>query len=118
MKRKAIRIHREISPEKEAEIRRISEQILREEKAELSAMAREAFKEYDAAKAELARAAELLKAERTKQGLSLTDIEGRTGIHRAALCRLENLVEANPKIATLERIAQALGKRLIVGLED
>ena len=61
-------------------------------------------------------AAELLKAERESQGLSLADMQTRTGISRAALCRLENLVDANPTIATLTRIAEALGKQLVVGL--
>jgi DNA-binding phage protein len=60
----------------------------------------------------------LLKAERIKKGLSLGDIQERTGIERSTLSRLENNVEANPTIGTLERYASALGKRVRVALDD
>jgi DNA-binding phage protein len=118
MKRQAKRSDRTLSPEMEKKLRIAAEKILREEKKELSANAREVFKKYEAARIELARTAQLLKAERELQGLSLADMQRRTGIDRAVLCRLENLVDANPTVATLERIAHAMGKRLIVGLQD
>ena len=60
----------------------------------------------------------LLKAERLRQELSLSDIQQRTGIERPNLSRLENEVEANPTIATLVRYAEALGKRLLIVLDD
>jgi transcriptional regulator with XRE-family HTH domain len=44
----------------------------------------------------------------SRQGLSLADIHAKTGIGRAAICRLENLVDANPTVATLDRMAAAL----------
>ncbi|MEX0866427.1 MAG: helix-turn-helix transcriptional regulator [Pirellulales bacterium] len=59
-----------------------------------------------------------LRTERERQGLSLADINERTGIDRAALSRLENNQEANPTLATLERYAQAVGKHLIVLLSE
>ena len=118
MKRQAKRSTQTLTAEKQAEVRRTREKILREEKAELSAAARTVFGEYEAVQAELARVAELLKAERQSQKLSLADMQQRTGIDRAVLCRLENLVEANPTIGTLNRIAAAMGKRLVVGLQD
>ena len=118
MKRQAKRIHRTLSPEKQAELKRVRDRILKDERAELSAKARQALKEYELAQTELVRVAELLKAERHSQGLSLADLQKKTGISRAALCRLENLVDANPTVATLERIAQAMGKRLFVGLGE
>lgn len=59
----------------------------------------------------------LLKAEREARGLSLSDLEERSGIGRAALSRLENEAEPNPTIVTLTRYAEALGKRLVVSLE-
>jgi len=59
-----------------------------------------------------------LRDERERQGLSLADINARTGIDRAALSRLENNEDANPTLATLERYAGAIGKQLIVLLSD
>lgn len=43
-----------------------------------------------------------LRAERERKGLSLADLNERTGIDRAALSRLENNEEANPTINTLD----------------
>ena len=37
---------------------------------------------------------------------------------RSALCRLETDLEANPTVTTLGRYAQALGKRLLIVLQD
>jgi hypothetical protein len=59
-----------------------------------------------------------LRAERERQGLSLADINERTGIDRAALSRLENNEEANPTLATLERYAAAVGKQMVVLLSE
>jgi predicted transcriptional regulator len=55
-----------------------------------------------------------LKRERQAQGLSLSDVEKRTGIGRAALSRLENETELNPTVVTLTRYAEALGKEVVV----
>ena len=118
MKREAKRVMVTFSPEKLEELRKLRETIEREEKDELVAMARKIFAEDMATSAELAHTAELLKTERESQGLSLANMQDRTGISRAALCRLENLVDANPTISTLTRIAEALGKQLVVGLVD
>ena len=59
-----------------------------------------------------------LRTERERQGLSLADINERTGIDRAALSRLENNEDANPTLATLERYAQAVGKQMVVLLSE
>ena len=59
-----------------------------------------------------------LRAERKRQGLSLADINERTGIDRAALSRLENNEDANPTLATLERYAEAVGKQMVVLLSE
>ena len=59
-----------------------------------------------------------LKAERERQGLSLADMQERTGIDRAALSRLENSQDANPTLATLERYAEAIGKQMVVLLSE
>jgi DNA-binding phage protein len=59
-----------------------------------------------------------LRAERERQGLSLADINERTGIDRAALSRLENNEDANPTLNTLERYAEAVGKQMVVLLSE
>ena len=59
-----------------------------------------------------------LKAERVRLGLSLADINERSGIDRAALSRLENNEDANPTLSTLERYAAAVGKQMVVLLSD
>jgi DNA-binding Xre family transcriptional regulator len=58
-----------------------------------------------------------LKAAREARGLSLADIRSQTGIERSALSRLENALP-NVTLRTLERYAQAVGKRIVVQLED
>ncbi len=118
MKRQAKRIQLPLSAEKLLELRQVRETIDREEKPELLVKARSIRRQHEAAQAELARAAELLKDERLAQGLSLADIHQRSGISRAALCRIENLVESNPTIDTLDRIAKALGKQLVIALQN
>jgi transcriptional regulator with XRE-family HTH domain len=65
----------------------------------------------------LREAFQLLKADRQAQGLSLTDLEKRTGIGRGALSRLENDAEANPTVTTLLRYSEALGRKLVVRFE-
>jgi len=50
-----------------------------------------------------------LRAERQRLGLSLADIESRSGLRRSALSRLENDKNANPTLLTLQRYAAALG---------
>lgn len=53
-----------------------------------------------------------LKAERERQGLSLAEVEKRSGIDKGTLSRLENGRQINPTVDTLARIAVALGKSL------
>ena len=59
-------------------------------------------------------AIDALRRERQAQGLSLSDVERRSGIGRAALSRLENETELNPTVVTLTRYAEALGKEVVV----
>ena len=56
-----------------------------------------------------------LRQLREEQGLSLTDMEERTGMTRANLCRLEN-EGRNIQLRTVERYARALGCRVEVQL--
>jgi DNA-binding Xre family transcriptional regulator len=56
-----------------------------------------------------------LRQLRAEQGLSLSDMEMRTGMTRANLCRLEN-EGRNIQLRTVERYARALGCRVEVQL--
>ena len=53
----------------------------------------------------------------TDAGVSLTDLAAKAGMQKSSLSRLENQ-DRNPTVRTLERIAAALGKRLVVRVED
>ena len=59
-----------------------------------------------------------LKAAREAKGLSLADMTHLTGMDRSALSKLESGQRANPTVETLVRYAEAVGKRLIVSLND
>ena len=51
-------------------------------------------------------------------GISVAELRQRTGIGRSALSRLENDPQANPTITTLARVADALGKQLVIRLVE
>lgn len=72
----------------------------------------------EAGQAALRETFRVLKEERQRQSLSLSDLEERTGMSRPSLSRLENDLESNPTITTLSRYAEALGKTLVVTLVD
>ncbi|MEW4568882.1 helix-turn-helix transcriptional regulator [Tautonia sp. JC769] len=59
-----------------------------------------------------------LKSAREAKGLSLADVAQRSGIDRAALSRLENEHNVNPKLETLGRYAGALGLELTIAIDD
>lgn len=59
-----------------------------------------------------------LQAERQKQGVTLAQLAERSGIDKARLSRLENDPFPNVTIDTLERLAAALGKDLVITLKD
>ena len=71
-----------------------------------------------AAVAQLHDAFALLRTERQSKGISLAELRDRTGIGRSALSRLENAPEANPTITTLTRVADALGKQIVIQLVE
>ena len=58
------------------------------------------------------------RAERERQGLSLTDLQERTHIDRATISKLERGEIPNPTVGTLRVYAAGLGKRLAIGLAD
>jgi transcriptional regulator with XRE-family HTH domain len=59
-----------------------------------------------------------LKDAREAKGLSLADLTELTGMDRSALSKLETGQRLNPTIETLIRYAAAVGKRLVVSLEN
>ena len=59
-----------------------------------------------------------LKKARERAGLSLSRLAELSGIDKAALSRLESGRHPNPTLDTLARYARAVGKRLVVSLED
>jgi transcriptional regulator with XRE-family HTH domain len=59
-----------------------------------------------------------LREAREAENVSLAELEKRTGIRKSALSRLENSNAPNPTLATLQRYAEALGKRLAVSVDD
>jgi len=67
---------------------------------------------------ELAKALSALRAERERQGLSLSDVSERSGIDRATLSMLEAGKVTNPTVGTLRALARALNKQLSWSLVD
>ena len=57
-----------------------------------------------------------LRAERERLGLSLADVEQRSGLRRSVLSRLENDNTSNPTLLTLQRYATAIGMTLHTSL--
>jgi ribosome-binding protein aMBF1 (putative translation factor) len=104
----------ERTPEERARIREIREKF-QKEKPSLDDLL--ATGDYDGpvpqgAYLELRRLMHILRKERERQGLSLTDIAERTGMDKAALSRLETGKQINPTIDTLWRYAHAVGRLL------
>ena len=115
-KREARRLRRELTSGEKQRWRQAREEAERD-KEEILANGRKIKAASNRAKVALRDALKILKVEREAQGLSLSDIERRSGIGRAALSRLENETEPNPTMVTLTRYAEALGKSLVVSLE-
>lgn len=116
-RREAKRVRREFTPEEKQRVEE-ARRLVATEKDEILAKARKYKAEYDASHAPLSDALGMLKAERIRQGLSLADLQERTGIERSNLSKLESEADLNPTVATLSRYAEALGKKLVVALED
>lgn len=72
----------------------------------------------DISSVRLAEIGKLLRVLRIKRGLSLSDMQGRTGIDRAALSRIENGRDTNPTIGTIARIADAMSETLFVSTAE
>ena len=57
-----------------------------------------------------------LREAREAAGVSLAEMESRTGICKSALSRLENSQAPNPTLAYLQRYAAAIGCRLVLSV--
>ena len=64
---------------------------------------------------EIARA---LKEMRQHANMSLAEVSAKTGMDRATISRLENGMYPNTTINTINRLAQAYGKRFTFRMED
>jgi ribosome-binding protein aMBF1 (putative translation factor) len=67
---------------------------------------------------ELAAVLAAFRAERERQGLSLTDVQERAHLERSMVSKLERGEIPNPTVGTLRAFAAALGKRLTLGLAE
>lgn len=113
----AKRSERTLSDSERVRLRELRERV-ESEKAEIIAEGRSHKAAHDRAVSRLREVMQLLRAERTRQGLSLADMQERTGIARSALSRLESDPSANPTLTTITRYAEALGKDLRILLAD
>ena len=111
--RQAKRIHRELTPAEKERWNRAGEEA-ESHKEEILAKGRRIKAARNRVNAAVREAMNALKLERRAQGLSLSDVEKRSGIGRAALSRLENETELNPTVVTLSRYAAALGKEVVL----
>ena len=112
-KQRTTRIYRELTPEEQQRWNRANAEA-ESEKEDILAKARRLKAARNRVNVAVREAMKALKRERQAQGLSLSDVEKRTGIGRAALSRLENETELNPTVVTLTRYAEALGKEVVV----
>jgi DNA-binding phage protein len=111
------RIYRQATVEEQERHKRIREQT-QEELPDITQRAKQKLAEAMQRGIAMQHAMALLKTERLKKGLSLSDMKERTGIERSTLSRLENNAEANPTVNTLMRYADAVGKKVFVVLAD
>lgn len=110
----AKRIYKRMPEEFREKMKRDRELIEREELDELMSFGRKALARQELLDGALA----ALKAEREAQGVSLSEMEKRTGISKSALSRLENEPNANPTVSTLMRIAEALGREITIQITN
>jgi DNA-binding phage protein len=111
------RIYRQATVEEQERHKRIREQI-QEELPDIQQRAQQKLAAAMQRGIAIQHTMAVLKAERMKKGLSLSDMKERTGIERSTLSRLENNAEANPTVNTLMRYADAVGKKVFIVLAD
>lgn len=105
------RVYRQLTPDERERLKKArSETEARRD--EILTEGRVRKQALEATRREVVRTITALGAERERLGLSLTDVEARSGLKRSALSRLENNLDANPTLLTLQRYAAALGLTL------
>ncbi len=111
------RINRELTPAEAAKVAASrhdaelnQEAIVREGRKHLKA--------WKTMRADVQATLQRLKLERERLGLSLTDIQDRSGIRKSVLSRLENDSRANPTLLTLQRYAAAVGLVLAMQVQQ
>ncbi len=115
MKKKAVHKTKVLTPTERDRMKRLQAE-LDSEKDEIIASGRALLDAHDAMIAALLAD---LRSAKEKQNLSLNDLQTRTGIDRAQLSRLfSESGGTNPTIQTLERLASACGKRVVLSLQD
>lgn len=87
---------------------------IEEEKPELARWARDVQARK---RAMLQEVTELLRAARESSGMTLEQLQQATGIDAAQLSKLLK-ADGNPTLYTLQRVADALGKRLVISLAE
>lgn len=117
-KQRAIkRTFRKATPEqikKNREVRKLIE----EEKEELFEEARVIKAITDGDCVNINKVFPLLRKIRRRKEITLADIEEASDISVSSLSRLENTEDNNPKISTLERYADAIGKELFIVVKN
>lgn len=109
-------VKRELTPAQRAR-REAGVKAAESDRAAIVARGREALRSLPAHDV-LQQAFARLREERVRQGLTLAQVEQRSGIGAPALSRLETSAASNPTIDTICRVAMALGKRVKIELED
>lgn len=107
-------------PRMTAEERQRFEQTVREEqgaKAENIEAARAVLPRLMADCEQAVRIVRQFREAREAAGVSLAELEQRTGIRESVLSRLENSKAPNPTLATLQRYADAIGARVVFSIE-
>ncbi|MFV1969028.1 MAG: helix-turn-helix domain-containing protein [Pirellulaceae bacterium] len=108
-------------PRMTAEERQPFEQAVAEEQAakeENTEAARAVLPRLMADCEQAARIVRQLHEAREAAGVSLAELEQRTGIRKSVLSRLENSKAPNPTLATLQRYCDAIGKRVSFSIEE
>ncbi len=106
-----------ITPMQLAQVERVRNSIVRD-KAKILATLDELAERHERRTVALREALKLLKEARQAKGVTLPELATRTGIGKGALSRLENDPDPNPTLRTLQRMADALDKRVVIGLVD
>jgi len=103
-----------LSEEQKKELARVCEEVENDPEIRRQGLAVKA--ECEARQREFADVMSALKTAREAAGLSLRDVEERTGINKSNLSLLEN-GKGNPTLETIRRIAEAIGRRVLITVE-